>query len=140
MMRITYFCFVIGALAGTVGITLGIHMGIAQDFTLAPAHAHINLLGWVSMTLYGLYHRGAPQDTQALRWLQVGLGAAGFPVFTGGLAVYLATGNDTLFSLVVAGSLACFVSMVLFAVILVRDAWRQRPAHAQWHMPTVTSG
>ena len=112
-------------------MTLGIYMGIEQDFTLAPAHAHLNLLGWVTMALYGLYHRGAPQDTRALRWVQVALGGAGFPVFAGGLAVYLHTGHDTLFWLVVAGSLACLASMVLFVGILIRDAWQLRPAHPQ---------
>jgi hypothetical protein len=139
-MRITYFCFITAALAGATGMTLGIHMGIAQDFTLAPAHAHLNLLGWVTMTLYGLYHRGAPQDARALRWVQVGLGGVGFPVFTGGLAVYLYTGNDNLFGLVVAGSLACFAAMILFVVILIRDAWGLRAAHPQWRNHVVMSG
>ncbi|MGL5008578.1 MAG: hypothetical protein ACRC6I_01745 [Paracoccaceae bacterium] len=139
-MRITYFCFIAAALAGITGMALGIHMGIAQDFTLAPAHAHLNLLGWVTMTLYGLYHRGAPQDARALRWAQVGLGGAGFPVFTGGLGVYLHTGSDSLFGLVVAGSLACFVSMVLFIGILIRDARRMHAAHPQWRQHTVMSG
>ena len=32
-------------------------MGMNNDFTLAPAHAHNNLLGWVSMAIYGLYFR-----------------------------------------------------------------------------------
>jgi hypothetical protein len=36
----------------------GILMAIAQDFTLAPAHAHLNLLGWVTMALYGLFVTG----------------------------------------------------------------------------------
>jgi hypothetical protein len=139
-MRITYFCFISAALACTAGMTLGIHMGIAQDFTLAPAHAHLNLLGWVTMMLYGLYHRGAPHGDRVLRWVQVGLGGAGFPVFTGGLAVYLHTGHESLFGLVVAGSLACFVSMILFVVILLRDAWGLRPAHPQWRNHTVMSG
>lgn len=139
-MRITYFCFIAAALAGTAGMTLGIHMGIAQDFTLAPAHAHMNLLGWVTMTLYGLYHRGAPQDARALRWVQVGLGGAGFLVFAGGLAVYLHTGTDDLFGLVVAGSLACSVSVILFFVILIRDAWGLRRAHPQWRNHMVMSG
>jgi len=32
-----------------IGILLGIHMGKSHDHTLAPVHAHINLLGWASM-------------------------------------------------------------------------------------------
>ena len=40
-----------------VGIVLGIVMGIKQDFTLMPAHAHLNLLGFVTMFLSALYYR-----------------------------------------------------------------------------------
>ena len=32
-----------------VGATLGLGMGIAQTFTLAPVHAHLVLLGWASL-------------------------------------------------------------------------------------------
>ena len=53
-MRISDFCFLVAALSALGGMALGISMGITQDFTLSPAHAHLNLLGWVTMALYGL--------------------------------------------------------------------------------------
>jgi hypothetical protein len=56
-MPIWYFCFITGAVAALIGMGLGIAMGISQDFSLTPVHAHLNLLGWVSMLLYGLYYR-----------------------------------------------------------------------------------
>lgn len=43
-----------------VGETMGIWMGMAQDFMLAPVHAHLNLLGWVTLAAYGLIHRAYP--------------------------------------------------------------------------------
>ena len=52
-MRLAYFCFVAAALCGLSGMSLGIWMGMHEDFTLAPVHAHINLLGWVTLALYG---------------------------------------------------------------------------------------
>lgn len=36
-------------------MSLWIYMGIAQDHSLTPVHAHLNLLGWVTMFLTGLY-------------------------------------------------------------------------------------
>jgi hypothetical protein len=74
-MRISDFCFVIAALAGLGGMVMGIVMGISQDFTLAPAHAHLNLLGWVTMAIYGLYHRGIGRTGGLAGWLQVCSGA-----------------------------------------------------------------
>jgi hypothetical protein len=61
-MRLAYFCFFAAALSALTGMSLGIWMGINENFTLAPVHAHINLLGWVSLALYGLYHRGVARE------------------------------------------------------------------------------
>ena len=34
-----------------VGVSLGIYMGASGDHSLHPVHAHINLLGWATLTL-----------------------------------------------------------------------------------------
>lgn len=44
-----------------VGTSLGIAMGISHDFSLAPVHAHLNLLGWTSLALMGLTYRAWPE-------------------------------------------------------------------------------
>jgi len=44
-----------------LGISLGIYMGVNENFTLRPVHAHLNLLGWVSLTLFGLIYQQFPQ-------------------------------------------------------------------------------
>src|SRR5450759_4341555 len=46
---------------GLIGIVLGIIMGIRQDFALMPAHAHLNLLGFVTLFLSALYYRVVPE-------------------------------------------------------------------------------
>ncbi|MCB2136272.1 MAG: hypothetical protein KDE08_10070 [Rhodobacteraceae bacterium] len=43
-----------------VGIFIGIYMGGTQDHSLAPAHAHINLLGFALMTIFGILYRIIP--------------------------------------------------------------------------------
>lgn len=122
-MRVPHFCFVYSAASATVGMSAGIWMGIAEDFTVAPAHAHLNLLGWVTMMLYGLYHRAAGAADGLVR-TQVALNAAGVPLMAGGLAAYLASGNTALVPFVIAGSLLCFASMILFGVVVLRGATR----------------
>jgi hypothetical protein len=44
-----------------IGMALGLHMSKAQDFTLHGLHAHLNLLGFVVMTLFGLCYRIWPR-------------------------------------------------------------------------------
>jgi len=125
-MRLWHFCFIVAAAAALVGMSLGIFMGANEDFTLAPVHAHLNLLGWVSMFLYGLYYRGAPHPPDRLARLQVAVAALGFPGMTGGLAILLTGGGTVAYGLVMAGSILTICSMVLFAAVLLRDAGRSR--------------
>ena len=100
---------------------LGITMGISQDFSLSPAHAHLNLLGWVTMALFGLYHSGTGRTKGALGWTQVLASAVGAIMMSGGLAVYLSSGNDAIMPAIVVGSLAAFAGMVLFVIIVLVD-------------------
>jgi hypothetical protein len=130
-IQISDFCFVIAALAGLGGMLMGIVMGISQDFTLAPAHAHLNLLGWVTMALYGLYHRGIGRTGGLAGWLQVGSGATGAILMVTGLGVYLATGNDDLAAFVIAGSLLVVLAMLMFLGLVVTDMLRVRQPRAE---------
>ncbi|WP_229164906.1 hypothetical protein [Bradyrhizobium altum] len=50
----------VGVLVLLFGMLAGIVMGIQHDFTLGPAHAHLNLVGGVLLFLFGLYYRVFP--------------------------------------------------------------------------------
>lgn len=126
-MRAAYFCLIVAAGAALIGMALGIYMGMAQDLTLAPAHAHLNLLGWVTMALYGLYHSIRPQSDPRLAWTQVGLGAVGFALMSGGLGAYLATQDDGFAGLVIAGALTSVAGMALFLALVIADSRRAAP-------------
>jgi cbb3-type cytochrome oxidase subunit 1 len=45
------------------GVSMGLFMAASHDHSMFPAHAHLNLLGWVSMSLFGLFYRAYPQAT-----------------------------------------------------------------------------
>jgi hypothetical protein len=42
------------------GIALGLFMAGSHDHSMFPAHAHMNLLGWVSMSIFGVFYRLFP--------------------------------------------------------------------------------
>lgn len=46
-----------GALFGLLGAYLGSHMAGAGSYALRPIHAHILLVGWLSLFVYGLFYR-----------------------------------------------------------------------------------
>ncbi len=60
-MSISRNFLVMGAIYLLVGICFGMYMGASEDHTLAPVHAHINLLGFTLMTVFGLAYRVMPQ-------------------------------------------------------------------------------
>ena len=49
-----------GALCAVVGLSIGLWMVAVNDYTYRPVHAHINVLGWVTLALYGIVYRIYP--------------------------------------------------------------------------------
>lgn len=65
-MSISRKYLIMGAVYLVVGILLGMYMGGSDDHTLAPLHAHINLLGFTLMTIFGLAFRLMPEMEQGV--------------------------------------------------------------------------
>jgi hypothetical protein len=105
-----------------VGMAWGIEMGIRQDFSMAPAHAHFNLVGGVLLFVFGLYYRMVPaaRDHALAKWqgLLHGVGAILFPI---GVAVVI-KGGETFIILPIVGSLIVLVAVALFALIVFRTS------------------
>jgi hypothetical protein len=114
LLRVSVLLIVIGMLAG-------IAMGITQDFRLAPAHAHLNLVGYVALFLAGLYYQAVPTAAAsrlatAHAWLAV-IGAVVFPL---GISAVL-LGGPSYEVCAIVGALIAFASMLLFAVVVFRN-------------------
>jgi hypothetical protein len=102
-------------------------MGIRQDFALMPAHAHLNLLGFVTLFLSALYYRVVPGAAASrLARYQAVVSVAGAVVFPIGIACVLLGGHDRFEPVVVAGALTVFLGMALFAVIVFRTSGQER--------------
>jgi hypothetical protein len=60
MKNVDRWFILIGLLYGTFGFAFGIWVGINERFDQAHLHAHINLVGFASMVLFGLLYRAFP--------------------------------------------------------------------------------
>lgn len=110
----------LGVLAVLVGVSLGIWMGANQNFALRPVHAHINLIGWASMMLFGLVYRVIPEAAKG--WMpkvHFGLAAIGFVVMMTSLSIVI-LGNPAAVPFLIASEVTVFASLLLFAVIVFR--------------------
>lgn len=97
-----------------IGIGMGVFMGASQDHSLFPAHAHINLLGWVTMVLTGLLYRSFPAAAESAlaRW-HFWLYQLAVPVMlVAVVAIYL--GHPEADPVAGAASVVVLVSVLLF--------------------------
>ena len=102
-----------------VAVALGIFMGASGDHSLAAVHAHVNLLGWVSMALFGLIGMAYPAVGHGrLARLQFWLHNLGVPVMLAALAVRL-KGNPSIEPVIGLASVVVGAGVLLFAWLVL---------------------
>jgi len=127
MPRVSAAFFTVGALCVLVGMFWGMHMGEANDFQLAPAHAHLNLLGWVTMALYGTFYALTAQTmSPRLAWINFLLSLAGILVMIPSLAIFLSTSNRDLIMVMVLGEVLSVLALLTFLISVLRELVRRR--------------
>ena len=96
-----------------IGMGFGIFMAASQDHTLMPAHAHLNLLGFVATLLMGLVYRIDPVvDASALAKAQIWIWLAAVAVMFVSLCLLL-YGNE---KAEIGASVASIIGIVTAAV------------------------
>lgn len=112
-----------------VGIGLGLQMSISQNFNVVGAHAHINLLGWVTSALFGGYYALNPaKATGPVPLIQYWVYTVGVAVMAISLYMLL-TGNTSVEPIVAISSLVTFAGVLLFAWVVWMPAHRGIVAH-----------
>jgi cbb3-type cytochrome oxidase subunit 1 len=129
MKNIDRWFILIGLLYAIFGFGFGIWIGINERFDLAHLHAHINLVGWASMVLFGLLYRAFPalamSRLAAVHFVLYNFGAivflAGIPLAQAHQTVVLAAG----------GSLTVLVGLLVFLANYLVNAFGQSTAPAR---------
>ncbi len=103
------------------GMIWGLQMAISRDHAALPAHAHLNLLGYVSLFLFGLYYRLHPSlDRSRAALVQVAVWIAGTIVMTIGVGL-VHTGREAGDPFAAIGSLVVLADMVMFGWLVYRS-------------------
>ena len=122
-MKASSLSFRAAVLLVIVGMTWGLVMAISQDHSAMPAHAHLNLLGWVSLFLFGIFYKLHPALNYSAKALaQVVIWIAATLVLTCGVAL-VHTGHDIGEPIAAIGSIVALGDMLFFGW-LVHDATR----------------
>ena len=120
-MSASSLSFRIAVLFVITGMIVGVYMAASHNHALGQAHAHINLIGWVSLFLIGLFYERRPQldKSAGSRW-QVIIYAIGAVVLNAALAALL-LGNAGAEPGAAAGSFVVLGSMIWFGWLVFRN-------------------
>ena len=105
---------------GIIGLVAGIAMAASGDHSAYPAHAHLNLLGWVSLFLIGIFYRFHPAlDASRIALVQVYIWILATIILSCGVAAIF-MGHPEYEPLAIGGSLVVLGDMLLFAYLVFR--------------------
>jgi len=121
-MHASSLSFRLAVLFVIAGMAMGIGMAMTQNHALMPAHAHLNLLGWVSLFLFGIYYERRPAlDSSRLAMIQVVLWSIGTVVLTVAVsAIHL--GYHAAEPIAALASFIVLTAMLLFAYFVFHPA------------------
>jgi cbb3-type cytochrome oxidase subunit 1 len=119
-MKASTLSFFIAVTTLAVGMAWGIVMAISKDHSAMPAHAHLNLLGWVSLFLFGVFYRLHPSlDLSRIAKIQILIWVAGTAILTIGVAM-LHAGNPGGEPYAGFGSMVVFADLFLFGWLVFK--------------------
>jgi hypothetical protein len=114
MSRISTAFFAAAVLYALGGMTLGIIMGASGDHSAAPLHAHINLLGWVSLAVMGAFYGLAGDRAPAkVAWANFVVSNLGNLMSLSMLSL-IVQGKPPILAILMPGELLIVLGMLLF--------------------------
>lgn len=120
MPNAAFLFITIAIVYAVIGMVVGIMMGVTEIFAYGDLHAHINLVGWATMALFGLVYRAYPEMAKSpLTRIHFWVANAGVIVFLVG--IYVVITNLSVW-IAIVGSLLVLASMFIFLINFVRHA------------------
>lgn len=100
-----------------IGVGLGMYMGIGNMFVFTSAHAHINLLGWVSLALAGVIYQVFPDAGESkLATVHFWLHMVGLPIFITSMFMFGLGNHEIAVPTSAVGGILVAVGVVVFAI------------------------
>ena len=124
--------FAAAALYAMIGVCWGLAMSISKDHATYSAHAHLNLLGWISLALMGTFYALLGQGVA--NWVKLvnfSLSNLGVICMISGLYLYLGQkGPPSVFGpLLAVGGLSVVAGFLVFGFTVISGLVR-KPAVA----------
>lgn len=119
MKGISFWFFATATIYVAIGMGWGIMMSASGDHRLAAAHAHLNLIGWVTMALFGTYYHLVPKAGEnVLAKIHFAIATAGVLIIVPGIVMAIQQTGETLAKI---GSILTLLSMLVFVFTVFRN-------------------
>lgn len=109
----------LGIVSVLVGMGWGIHMSASGNHAMAPAHAHLNLIGWVGSAIFAMYYHTVPRAGEGMlpkvHFLLAAVTAVAMPV---GIAQAVSQSGDALAK---GASVLAIVTMLVFLAVVIKS-------------------
>jgi hypothetical protein len=128
MPRAAAAFYAVGVLCVLTGMFWGMYMASHEDMVTMPAHAHLNLLGWVTMAIYGTFYTiEGDRLLPKLAWANWAISTLSVVIMIPALAMFLSHGNDPKYIPVMsAGEGLAVLGMLIFGISVFRELFRKR--------------
>ena len=128
MTKLPTLFFATAAIFALCGMIWGIQMSASHNHLLSPAHGHLNLIGFVSMSIFGTYYALTPKATEGrLALFHFGLTTGTVLILTPGIALAIVGRSEILAQV---GSVLAVLSMALFVYVVMRNGVGKTVQHS----------
>lgn len=123
MPRVAELFFKTAVVFLIIGIGIGLQMAISGNHNVVGAHAHINLLGWVTSAIFGGYYALNPAKAEKrTAMVHYGIYTIGVVVMTASLYYAMLVGPNAFEMLIPVGALTTFAGVLVFAWVIFAPA------------------
>ncbi|WHY90032.1 hypothetical protein QNK12_20440 [Neobacillus cucumis] len=122
MKRYSNLLLKISSVFALAGAAIGGHMAGSNDYAFRPIHAHILVVGWLTMFSWAVYYRLFQPKSRILTGLHVYSAIIGVVGLTVGMALYnfkpafLPAAVET--GLYIGGGAVLLISFILFCILI----------------------
>ena len=121
MKKLTHNFLIAAILYALWGTLMGAWMVFAGESYLSQVHAHINLVGWVTLALFGVFYHVYPEESETML-AAVHFWVANLSVLTLNIGLWMFFEQKGGFLLIRSGTVLVLLSFLLFLVLM----WRAR--------------
>jgi len=119
-MRVHMVFIGLGLVFLVIGMAFGMWMGMSNNLQYAAVHAHWNLVGFATSTIYGLIHRAYPKLADSrLTWPQCIVHVLGVLIFAPGIILVITTHQEL--PVIIGGMLILLAALMFMWIYFTHD-------------------